>query len=184
VNLTFGDGGHSIESSTETAPSPTAPARPLLRKPDRPRLTGGCQTPDAHSKVVDAGRDEFRLRFNSQTWTGKIGSPELLSDQKMSNLQTTTPAEGMDYCVWHPADPNLVGRLLSDPPDAGVSCSLGVRDKSSRSAMSVVFDLKTSGDIRLGQLQCYFPRAESVADVSFDRWVSVVGGHLTLEIRR
>jgi hypothetical protein len=44
--------------------------------------------------------------------------------------------------------------------------------------------MKTRAGIGLGTLQCFFPRAESAANIDFDRWVSVVGGHLTLEIRR
>ena len=44
--------------------------------------------------------------------------------------------------------------------------------------------MKSHPGIRLGTLQCFFPRAESEANIEFDRWVSVVGGHLTLEIRR
>jgi hypothetical protein len=57
-------------------------------------------------------------------------------------------------------------------------------DKNSQSAASIVFDMKTHTGIRVGTLQCFFPRTESAANINFDRWVSVVGGHLTLEIRR
>jgi hypothetical protein len=185
VNLSFGDGAkvpENLPAAEPSLPSLGSP-RPTLRKPERPGPDGLWQTPGSGSKVVDVGREEFRLRFSTQTWTGKIGSPELLLDQKMSDLRVAKPREGVDYCLWHPGDPGLVGRLLADPPAADVSCSLDTRDKSSRSAASVTFDLKTRSGVPLGRLQCYFPRAESAADVTLDRWVSVVGGHLTLEIR-
>ncbi len=184
VNLSFGDGTRPTASPPETGSSPTYPPRPYLAKPGRPRLTGGWQTPEASSKVTDAANGEFRLRFSLQTWTGKIGKPEILSDQKMSSLEQGKPREGVDYCIWHPGDPGMVDRLLSDPPDADVSYSLDTIEKTSISRASITFDLKTRSGVRLGKLMCDFPRAQSVAEISVDRWISVVGGHLMLETRR
>jgi len=57
-------------------------------------------------------------------------------------------------------------------------------DKNIQSAASIVFDMRTHSGIDLGTLKCFFPRSKSAANIDFDRWVSVVGGHLTLEIRR
>ena len=36
---------------------------------------------------------------------------------------------------------------------------------------------------RIGTLQCYFPRVDSVSDVGYDRWSAVVGNQLKLEVR-
>lgn len=184
VNLTFGDGAGRNESPPETAPSVAAPARPPLTRPGRAKPSGGWQMPDVGSKIVDAGRSEFRLRFSPQTWTGKIATPEFLADQKMSGLQPAGQQAGIDYCVWHPEDSNLVGDLLADPLDATVLYSFDALEKTSQSASSIVIGMKTREGSRIGRLQCYFPRSESTSDITIDRWVSVVGGHLTLEVRR
>jgi hypothetical protein len=140
--------------------------------------------PDVRTKVADVGKNEFRLRFSSQTWTGKIGSPQVLSDQKMSSSLSAKLPESADYCAWRPAAENLADRFLANDPDADVSYSVEAFNKTSQTPASIVFDMKTHTGIHLGTLQCVFPRAESVSSVDFDRWVSVVGGHLTLEIRR
>ncbi len=88
----------------------------------------------------------------------------------------------MDYCSWRPGATELVDRLLDEDP--GATYSMEPFDKSSRSGTSIVFNIRTNDGVRLGTLQCYFPRSESAAMIAFDRWVSVVGSHLTLEIRR
>ncbi len=184
VNLSFGDAGRPADNSGATASPVTPQTRPSAESAETVKLVGGWQMPDVRSKVVDVGKNEFRLRFSSQTWTGKIGSPEVLSDQKMSSPLSAKPQEGADYCAWRPGAANLVDRFLANPPDADVSYSVEGFDKNSQSAASIVFDMKTHAGIRLGRLQCFFPHAESAANIDIDRWVSVVGGHLTLEIRR
>ena len=184
VNLTFGDGAERPNSSPEAIPSVTSPARPPLIRPGKAKLTGSWQMPDVRSKIADAGKGEFRLRFSPETWTGKIGTPELLCDQKMSSLQSTRPRECVDHCVWRPENPSLVEGLLADPPDASVLYSLDTLEKSGQSASSIVINLRIGEDTRIGRLQCYFPGSESAAGITIDRWVSVVGSHLTLEIGR
>ena len=184
VNLSFGNGDRPTVSPTETTAPGTPPSRPYLAKPGLPRLTVDWHTPDARSKVVDAASGEFRLIFSSQTWSGKIGKPELLSDEKMSSLELTKPREGVDYCIWQPGDSKLVNRLLSEPPDADVSYSFDTIEKTSMSSAAIIFVMKTRSGIHLGKLLCDFPREKSPAEIAVDRWVSVVGGHLTLEIRQ
>jgi hypothetical protein len=102
----------------------------------------------------------------------------------MSSLQSTWPRECVDYCVWRPEHPSLVEGLLADPPDASVLYSLDTLEESGQSASSIVINLKIGEGIRIGRLQCYFPRSESAAGITIDRWVSVVGDHLPLEIGR
>ena len=184
VSLTFGDAGRPVDNSSAIASPVPSPRRPYLTREETVKPVGSWQIPDVRSKVVDALKNEFRLRFSSQTWTGKIGSPEVLSDQKMSSPPSAKLQEGADYCTWHPVAADLVDRLLANEPDADVSYSVEAFDKNSLAAASIVFYMKTHAGIRLGTLQCFFPRAESGANIDFDRWVSVVGGHLTLEVRR
>jgi len=183
VSLSFGDAGRGADNA-QAAASTAAPRRPFLTREGTAKPVGGWQLPDARSKVVDVGKNEFRLRFSSQTWTGKIGTPEVLADQKMSSPLSAKLQGGADYCTWHPAAADLVGRLLANEPDADVSYSMGTLDKNSLAAASIVFYMKTRAGIPLGTLQCFFTSTESAANIDFDRWVSVVGGHLTLEIRR
>jgi hypothetical protein len=185
VNLTFGDGADRPASPPETEPSTDAPGRPQLVRQGKASASSGWQAPGAGSKMVDAGRSEFRLLFSPQTWTGnKIGAPALLSDQKMSGLQSAWPPGGVDCCVWRPEDPNLAEDRLLNPDGATVLYSLEVPARDGQSAPSIVIGIKTREGIRIGRLQCYFPRSESAADISVGRWISIVGGHITLEIRR
>lgn len=184
VNLSFGNAGRGADNSQATTSPVASHPRPYLTREDPVKPVGGWQIPDVRSKVVDVGKNEFRLRFSPQTWTGKIGSPEALSDQKMSSPQSAKLPEGADYCAWHPVAADLVSRLLANEPDADVSYSVEAFDKNSLEAASIVFYMKTHAGIRLGTLQCFFPHTESATNIDFDRWVSVVGGHLTLEIRR
>jgi hypothetical protein len=48
----------------------------------------------------------------------------------------------------------------------------------------VTFALKTFTGLQLGDLQCFFPRAEAPSSISFDRWIEIVGAHITIEIRK
>jgi hypothetical protein len=184
VNLTFGDAGRKVDGSSAAASPVPSLTRPYLKREETVKPVGGWQMPDVRSKVVDVGKNEFRIRFSSQTWTGKIGSPEVLCDQKMSSPLSAKLQEGADHCAWHPVAVDLVDRLLANEPDADVSYFVEAFDKNSLAAASIVFYMKTHAGIRLGTLQCFFPRTESGANIDFHRWVSVVGGHLTLEIRR
>jgi hypothetical protein len=212
VNLTFGGSAHPAENPRDTArpsgptlrrpsaqpaaqpaaPPPESPAAPPAVSPPPPApivpetsnraATWGM--PDAGSKVADLGKGQFRLRFSPQTWKGKLDSSELLFDQKISSPLSAWPKEGADYCSWHPGDTGQVGRLVSDEPDAGLVFTMQTFDKSSHSAASILMGVRTPDGVSLGTLQCFFPRAQSMASVDLDHWVSIVGAHLTLEIRR
>ena len=207
VNLSFGS-GRPADSTRDTAPPATPPAaRPTLQRDAQPAAQPGAQPavlpptpaatvpeianrtvtwdmPDAGSKVAEVGKGQFRLRFSPQTWKGKLDSSELLFDQKISSPLSAWPKEGADYCSWHPGDTGLVNRLLSNEPDAGVSFSMQTFDKSNRTAASIILDMRIQNGISLGTLQCFFPSAQTIASVNIDRWISIVGAHLTLEIQR
>ena len=178
----------SFKLSFGTAPaeSPGQPAgraetAPAAAPPDLP-LSEGWQVPGSDSKLAEAGEREFRIRFNPQTWAGKIGSAQVLSNQNVTSLDPAKPPTAVDYCAWRPASASLVPRVLSNQPDADVAYTLTKTEGSRLAPVSISFELKTHNGSRLGTLQCLFPRAESSASISFERWVSVVGTHLTLEI--
>ena len=69
--------------------------------------------------------------------------------------------------------------LLADEP---VGYTVTAHDQDGQSSTSVVFDMKSAG-IHLGTLQCIFPRASRAASIDFQRWTSIVGDHLLLEVK-
>ncbi len=159
VRLTFSDAGRSTD-------------------------TGTWQMPDVRSKVVDVAKTEFRLRFSTQMWTGKIGSPEVLAHQNMSSPSSAKLHPGADYCAWHPSAGDLVDRLVTNKPGEDVSYSADGFDRNNLAATSIVFYLKTGAGRPIGTLQCIFPRAETSAQIDFDRWLAVVGRQVALEVRK
>lgn len=140
--------------------------------------------PAVRFKFSDLEKSEFRLRFSPQTWIGKIGTSQVLADQKMMNPPSGKPPRDKEYCTWIPGSANLQNRLLASETDPAISYSFVAIDKNSQSPSLLLFDITTRSGGDIGTLQCLFPQAESVAAITFDRWVSIVGAHLTLEIRR
>ncbi len=185
VNISYGDSSRPAET-----PAPAnEPDRPALSRSARAkpkvRLIGGWETPESLSRLTDAGAVGFRLRFNAQTWAGKIRSAQLLSDQKMASFRSSSrPQEGADYCIWRPEAADVVDGLLVNPPDEGTVYSMAAHNGSGPAPATIVFSIKTPGGVPLGSLECSFPRTESASSVTFDRWISVVGGHLMLDVRR
>ncbi len=184
VSLSFGDAGPPTDSSPTTAPPGTAPAPSPSTDAETEKL-GGWLVPDARSRIVDVRKGEFRIRFSPQTWTGKIGAPEVLSDQKMSSTTSVRLREGADYCLWRPGDANLAERLLVSKDDTDVLYYLDAVDKTVEyPAATLVFDMRDHSGTELGTLKCYFRHTRSASKIDFNNWVSVVGSHLTIEIRQ
>jgi hypothetical protein len=102
----------------------------------------------------------------------------------MSALGASNTPSTSDYCVWRPASTSLVSRALAPQPDAEVAYALKTTDGGNAKPASVTFDLKTFTGTAIGALQCFFQKADTAAAIPVDRWVNVVGGHLTLEIRQ
>jgi hypothetical protein len=184
VNISFGD-------TTRSSGKPQVPAAPApLDEPapatgsGKPKLVGRWQTPDAGTKIVDAVKGEFKLRFASQTWSGKLASPQNLVDQKIVRPSTTNMPPGKDYCEWRPEAAEAVKRLLNNELDLEITYSMNAYDKNSFAPASIVFNMNTNAGVRLGTLQCVFPGVDSAAQVPFDRWVAIVGGHIALESRK
>jgi hypothetical protein len=143
------------------------------------RLTWEVPRQDAN---MEALADELRLRFSAQTWTGKIESPQTIASQRF--LESTTPPSGVDYCTWNPTgSPSLLARLLSNDPDESVAYSVSFLDKDAQTDASILFQMKTYTGSRLGILRCYFPKTQFAGAVAYSRWLSLVGAHLTLEVR-
>jgi hypothetical protein len=189
VKLTFGDLTDAIEPAPSTddekAPLPSERDRlPRVAEPEVSLPGGGWGVPVAASKVMDVEKEEFRILFSAQTWNGKIGSPEILLDQKISGADSTKPKAGADYCTWRPGSSNMTARLFAADPDQDVSFSVEAADKNGQTPASITFGMKAFTGFRLGTLQCFFPGVESAKSIDFDRWVAIVGAHLTLEIRQ
>src|SRR5262249_37046592 len=172
VRLSFGDGNdaqHTIEDNS------------VANVPEPPRAAA-WEVPDSDEKLLDVLREEFRIGFSPQSWTGRIGSAQVLSGKQMSSLDSAKPAAGADYCVWLPGG-SAAQALLSASPAAGVQYSVTARDADGQSSTSITFNLVAQDGAHLGSLQCSFPRAPSAAGIAFGRWSSTVGNYLALEIR-
>jgi hypothetical protein len=143
---------------------------------DAPAARAAWEGPDPDEKILDVVRNEFRIRFNPETWAGRMGAAEVLSGQQLFSLASFTAAAGADYCVWIPG-PASSSTLES------VVYSVMAHDRDGQSATSIAFDVKTPAGQNAGSLQCFFPRASSAASVAFSRWSAAVGRHLTLEVR-
>jgi hypothetical protein len=141
------------------------------------------EAPDSEERLSDVLRDEFRMRFAPQSWTGHIGSAQILSARRLSSLASATPSPGADSCVWLPGDAGAASRLLASEPAEPVNYAITARDQDGQSSTSVSFDIGTIAGLHLGTLQCFFPRTPSLGSVTFGRWKSTVGDALTLEVR-
>jgi hypothetical protein len=178
VKLVFGggDGGDNAE--------PTEPRVVEVPANDaNPVPFSVWEIPDGSSKLVDVARSEFRIRFSPKTWTDRIGTAQVISDQKMSPLLAARPPANADYCVWQPATATLALRLMGSEPDQNVDFAVRVSEGDRLSATSVIFEMKTFTGARIGSLQCFFPRTDGASAVTFDQWVSVAGAYLTIEER-
>jgi hypothetical protein len=172
VKLTFSDTDdvkHSVEDKTSAPTSGVA-------------NVSSWQNPDSDERIVSFQRDEFRIRFSPESWSGRLGSSQVLSGQRLSSLAASNPNEGADYCIWLPDAPYSAD-LLTSEPDAAILYSLSATDQDRQSATSIVFDLNTRGKAHLGSIKCIFPRLATAGSVPFSRWSTVVGPHLILEIR-
>lgn len=146
-----------------------------VKAAETPAAKEQWEVPDGDEKLLDVVRDEFRIRFNAQTWAGRRSAAEVVSGQRLVSLASFTPVAGADYCVWLPGPANST--------ESAAAYSVSAHDRDGQSATSITFQIKTAADERVGALQCFFPRASTAVSVAFDRWTSVVGPHLALEVR-
>jgi hypothetical protein len=170
VTLSFGDGKVVPDNSPPSIEpdSITAPA---------------WEAPDSDEKLLNILRSsEFRIRFASQAWSGRIRAAQVLSGRSLSSLDSAHPPPGADYCVWLPGSGSDVQSLLSS--DAEVMNSISFHDSDGQSSTSIVLNMLTISGAHLGSLQCTFPRVVSAGNVDYGRWSSIVGNNLSLEIRQ
>ena len=140
------------------------------------------QLPDADERITHFQREEFRVRFIEDSWSGKIGSAQVLSGQRMSSLTASKTAADADYCIWFPGAGNLNNVLATDP-DKTIQYSMSAHDQDQQAPTSIAFDLRTASGVQFGSLKCVFPRITSAAGITFSRWSAVVGDHLLFEVR-
>jgi len=182
VKLDFGDGADASAKGTESTSTKTEDKqrRPQALKPPQ----NAWQPAASDARLIYIADDEFRLRFNPQTWTGLIDKAQMLADGNLSTfLATSVPARNKEYCVWHPSLPVQVNQLLEAAKNEGFGYSLGFR-KDLQSVTSGIFEIQGDNGVVAGTLQCYFPQNQTPADLTIGRWVSIVGKHIALEVRR
>jgi len=179
VKLTFDDADnakHIVEDAGATTLVSDLDSR---HGPD----SSAWEAPDSDEKLLDITRDEFRIRFSPQSWTGRIGAIQVLSAKRMSSVESPSPAPGVDYCIWSPGGTAAAEHLLAPNSSERVTYTLTPHDQDARSPTSIIFTFNALAGGHLGRLECVFPRASSAAGIAFDRWVSIVGNHLALEVR-
>jgi hypothetical protein len=178
VKLTFNDTNDAPHAVTDASVA----TAPVDREALSAHAADAWETPDADERIVNVLQDEFRIRFAPQSWTGRIGNAQVLSAKRLSSLESATPGAGADYCVWLP-DANAANYLLGGARAEPVIYDVAVHDQDGQSATSITFRMRTATGTHPGTLQCFFPRAGSAANIAVSRWTSVVGDHLTLEVR-
>lgn len=171
VKLSFGenDSPHAVEDLS--VPNNVADAN----------VPPAWERPDPDERMVNLLREEFRIRFASQMWNGRLGVAQVLSGRQLSSLDAAKPAAGADFCVWLPAGASAAQPLLSN--DAPVVYSVTARDGDNQSSTSITFDMKSPAGAHYGSVQCSFPRVTSAGSVAYGRWSSTVGDYLSFEIR-
>ena len=168
VKLHFGD--ETAAAEPERTPQPAkAPVSTWQAAPSDARLT----------VIADA---EFRLKFNAETWKGRIDTPQLLTEGSLSKfISASVPVRGKEYCVWRPGLPAQVNQLL-DAANESFGFSLGFR-KDLQSATSSIFEIQGDNGVIVATLQCFFPQSQTPADLTLTRWISIVGRNIELDVR-
>jgi hypothetical protein len=170
VTLKFGDEVDSKSRVVTTEP-PTRAAE-SVPAPERVWQSASPQT-----KLVEIGQDEFRLQFNPGTWKDKMTKPQLLMNQAVSPLVTSSPPSlDGEHCVWRPRP---VARFDQDSAIFSLGFSKGLK-----SVTSAIFSIEDLSGALIGTLECRFPRSETPSEITIQQWQSVVGRHVAIEIRR
>jgi hypothetical protein len=165
VRLSFDDADNTKRTIEDVSIPPSI---------DDSRVPTAWESPDADEKVLDVVRDEFRIRFTPDTWKARVGSLQVLTGKNIGSVDTMKPVAGADYCIWLPG---------SSMPADGVGYNVVPHDQDGQTPTSITFKMTTPSGANAGSLQCIFPRITSAANVAFSRWASIVGPHLTFEIK-
>jgi hypothetical protein len=143
------------------------------------------QAPAPQTRLVEIGEGEFRLSFDSKTWTGHIRTTQSLAGKTFSESGRTPATRNPEYCAWRPVASAEVDRLLDSPSSTENTFLYSLSFKKDlQSVTSAIFDVDNAEGTRLGSLQCYFPQSQNPADITVARWSSIVGTTLVLEVRQ
>jgi hypothetical protein len=176
VTLSFGD-------AAEPANVPAKPrsAEPARDNPPAPAVRG-WKSAASQARLNDIGQSEFRLRFKAETWKGRIDKPQTIVDGAVSPSPAVLP-RGKDYCLWKPGAAATVNQLL-DPTAADSIVQTLEFKKESAASITAVFEMQSDSGRSLGVLQCSFQQTQTPADVAVERWASIAGSTIALEIPR
>ena len=173
VKLSFGDDNDAKVEDNSPIPNAGGDQGPVV-----------WEAPDSEERLSDVLRDEFRMRFTPQSWTGRIGASQVLTARRLSSLESSNASSSADSCVWLPGDSASANRLLAADHGEPLAYAITARDPEGQSSASVTFSIGTIAGLHIGSLQCFFPRTASAGSVTFGRWKSTVGDALTLEVRQ
>jgi hypothetical protein len=173
VTLSFND----AEDTKRTVPDVSAPT--IAAEPEPPQT---WQLPDSDERIAHFQREEFRLRFPEDRWSGKIASAQVLSGARMTSLTASNTAADAEYCVWFPGAANAADLLASDP-DKTIQYAMSIHDQDRQSPTSITLELRSPAGVQIGSLKCVFPRIPAAGGITFSRWTAIVGDHLLFEVR-
>jgi len=129
------------------------------------------------AKIIDLSVKDFTLRFPSAIWDTRIESTTILARGAFRNAEPAAAA-GEDYCEWKPQSPATA--MLVNDTDRSLKFILSISDVNAPGSAS--FEARTSANVRLGKLRCYFP-TDSIVNVDLSRLFAVVGEHIAVEQR-
>jgi hypothetical protein len=178
VKLVFGDAdtakpAPSTARPTDDAPAPTEPAKASAEP--------AWQPAPSQSRLIDIGQSQIRLRFDGPAWNAaRISKTQLVVDGMVSDFVTGSAPRSKDYCVWRPG-PSQTSLLLDRSAADSILYWVEFRKDAATSA---VFEMENTNRAHLGTLQCYFPQSQSPADITVDRWLSIAGRNIAIEVRK
>jgi hypothetical protein len=130
-------------------------------------------------RIAELGREDFRLRFVSPSWESRIATTTILAAGQF--VAADSAALTADHCEWRPQSP--ITAVLVDENEKTTQFYITRADRSASSPASFNFDARTAANVRLGNLRCVFPGADSAASIEMKRLLAVFGDHITIEFR-
>jgi hypothetical protein len=167
VKLSFGD----------SADSRSVPAEKPPEEPPVARRT--WQPASSSAKLSEVGQREFRLSFNPQVWTAKIGQAQWIAGGNVTSGSSPAPRSG-DYCAWRPRSAGEAVQLLD--PSKGESNIYSIGFTRELQSTSATVEIQGESGSAVGVLQCFFQRIQTPSDVTVAMWRSAVGQAVVLEV--
>jgi hypothetical protein len=167
VKLSFGDSADSRSAPPEAAPEEPPPARRTW------------QPAAASAKLSDVGQREFRLGFNPQVWTGKIGQAQWIAGGSLMAGSGPAP-RNTDYCAWRPRSNSEAAQLLDASKGESNIYAIGFRKEVQSTSATV--EIQAESGSTVGVLQCFFQKIQTPSDITVGMWRSAVGQTVTFEV--